>query len=179
MKNTLIVSIILLLLLGVNGYSRVENPSVFVGEVVNGGTNGAPMVVSSTGKVSNGLATKVETSFTSNITTTSATDVLITGMTTTPALAGTYLVIFSAWFTHSNGNATVTFSIYSNAVQSAGTIRTMMPFTGSVGGANNGMAGSTNGLVTIAASQVIQVEWHTSTGTVTAHDGTMDVIGPL
>lgn len=116
-----------------------------------------------------------ETGFSSNITTTSASDVVLTGMTATPP-GGTYLVVFSTWLTHSNGNATVTVSIYSGGVQSTATIRTTIPFTGAVGGANNGQGLGTNGIVTVNGAQAITLEWHTSTGTATAHNGTMDII---
>lgn len=116
-----------------------------------------------------------ELGFSSNITTTSATDVVITGMTVTPP-AGTYLVIFSTWLTHSTGNATVTISIYSGGTQSANTIRTTLPFTGAVGGANNGVGLSTNGIVTVNGAQAIATEWHTSAATATAHNGSMDIL---
>jgi hypothetical protein len=116
-----------------------------------------------------------EASFSSNITTTSATDVVLTGMTITPP-AGTYFVTFSTWLTHSTGNATVTISLYVGGTQNAGTIRTTVPFTGAIGGANNGMGISTNGIVTVDGSQAIALEWHTSASTATAHNGTLDIL---
>lgn len=116
-----------------------------------------------------------EIPFSSNITTTSTTDVLLTGMTATPP-AGIYLVIFSTWLTHSNGNDTVTISIYAGGVQNTGTVRTTTPFSGAVGAANNGISHSTNGIVTVNGSQTITIEWHTNAGTATAHAGTMDMI---
>lgn len=117
----------------------------------------------------------VETAFSSNITTTSASAVVMTGMTSTPP-AGTYLVIFSSWFTHSNGNATVTMSIFAGGVQNTGSIRTTIPFTGAVGGANNGQTAGTNAIVTVNGAQAIALEWLTSTGTATAHNGTLDMV---
>lgn len=116
-----------------------------------------------------------EVAFSSNITTTSTTDVVITGMTITPP-AGTYMAVFGTWFTHSNGNATVNLSVYAGGVQSTGSIRVVMPFSGSLGAANNGMPSGTNAIVTVNGSQAIAIEWHTSTGTATAHNGTMDII---
>lgn len=113
--------------------------------------------------------------FSSNITTTSATDVVMTGMTATPP-GGTYLVIFSTWLTHSTGNATVTISVYAGGVQQADSIRTTTPFCGAVGAANNGIGHSTNNIVTVSGSQAIALEWHTSTGTATAHNGTFNLI---
>lgn len=116
-----------------------------------------------------------ETNFSSNITTTSATDVVLTGMTVTPP-AGTYLVIFGAWLTHNVGNATVTISIYIGGVQNTASIRTTLPFSGAVGSANNGMTTSTNAIVAVNGSQAIALEWHTSSATATAHNGNFDII---
>jgi hypothetical protein len=116
-----------------------------------------------------------ETAFSSNITNASTTNVVMTGMTITPP-AGTYLVIFSTWLTHSNGNATVTMSIFAGGVQNTGSIRTTLPFTGAVGGANNGLEAGTNAIVTVNGSQAIALEWLTSTGTATAHNGALDIV---
>lgn len=116
-----------------------------------------------------------EVNFTSTITTTSGTDAVLTGMTITPP-AGIYFVCFSTWLTHSTGNATVTISIYSGGVQSASTIRTTVPFTGAVGGANNGMGLATNGIVIVNGAQAITLEWHTSGATATAHNGNLDIL---
>lgn len=153
------------------------NPGLFIGEPVAGATAGAALSVDASGNLASGLSggATTEVGFSSNITTTSASDVVLTGMTITPA-AGTYMVWFSTWLTHSNGNATVTISVYSGGVQSATTIRTTIPFTGAVGGANNGNSISTNGQVTVNGSQAITIDWHTNTGTATAHNGTMDIL---
>lgn len=117
----------------------------------------------------------IETNFSSNITNASTSNVVMTGMTSTPP-AGTYLVIFSSWFTHSNGNATVTLSIFVGGSQNTGSIRTFIPFTGAVGGANNGAMAGTNAIVTVNGAQAVALEWLTSTGTATAHNGTFDLI---
>lgn len=152
----------------------IHNPVLFIGEAVLGGTHGAPLSTGSTGLLASGITTS-ENSFSSNITTTSATDVLMTGMTTTP-VAGTYLVIFSTWLTHSNGNATITVSIYSGGSQKADSIRVAIPFNGSVGSITQDIPLATNGIVTVNGSQAVAIEWHTSTGTATAHNGTLNLI---
>lgn len=176
MKLLSISNLILLLSIS-NSFASsqfVTDRNVFSGEAAINLTSGAPVSVSSTGKITTGI-TNVENSFSSTITTTSATDVVLTGMTSTPA-SGTYLVVYSHWITHSTGNATVTISIYAGGVQSAATVRTTLPFTGAVGGANNGMEEGTNGIVTVNGAQAIAIEWHTSTGTATTHAGTMDLV---
>jgi hypothetical protein len=124
--------------------------------------------------ISQGLYNQ-EVSFTSTITTTSATDVVMTGMTITPP-AGTYFVDFGTWLTNTTGNQTCTISIYTGGVQKASSVITMVPFSGAVGGVNDGLAVGTNGIVTVNGSQAIAIEWHTAGGTVSAHNGTMDIL---
>lgn len=116
-----------------------------------------------------------EVSFTSNVTTTSTTDVVFTGMTITPP-AGTYLVLFSTWLTHSNGNDTITMSIYAGGVQKADSVRTAIPFVGALSAITQDMPLSINGIVTVNGTQAIAIEWHTNAGTATAHTGTLDIL---
>jgi hypothetical protein len=96
-------------------------------------------------------------------------------MTVTPS-AGTYLVIFSTWFTHSNGNDTVTFSIAVAGSVNAGSTRTVVPFCGAVGAVNDGLQAGTNAIVSVNGSQAIALEWNTNAGTATAHAGTFDIV---
>jgi hypothetical protein len=116
-----------------------------------------------------------EVSFTSTITTTSTTDVVMTGITITPP-AGTYLVEFSTWMTNTTGNQPATISIYAGGVQKASSAMTIIPFSGAVGSVNDGVSVSTNGIVTVNGTQAIAIEWHTAGGTASAHNGTMDII---
>lgn len=102
---------------------------------------------------------------TSTATTTSGTDVLMTGMSVTP-IAGTYLVIFSGVIQSSQAGSTVTISLYSGGVQDTASIRPMAPFDGGTLSATTGSCcGATQGVYTVNGSQVIQVDWHTSAGT--------------
>lgn len=177
MRRTL--ALLLLCVFSTQSMARVENPVLFSGEVAANLTAGAPLSVSSTGKVASGISNTPVT-FTSTITTTAACSTLIpttvlTGITTTPA-AGTYEVTFSTWLTHSTGNATVTMSIGIAGTSQASMLRTTLPFTGAVGGANNGVALSTNGIVTVNGSQAIAMLWCTTAATATAHAGEMDVV---
>lgn len=116
-----------------------------------------------------------EVSFSSNITVTSTTDILLTGMTITPP-AGVYLVIFSTWLTHSNGNDTITMSIYVGGVQKTDSIRLAIPFVGALSAITQDMPLTTNGIVTVNGSQAITIEWHTNGGTGTAHNGTLNIL---
>lgn len=116
-----------------------------------------------------------EISFTSTITTTSTTDVVLTGMTITPP-AGIYFVSFSTWMTNTTGNQTATVSIYAGGSQKASSAMTIIPFSGAVGSINGGVSVATNGIVTVNGAQAIAIEWHTAGGTASAHNGTFDII---
>lgn len=142
-------------------------------------TAGQSLVASGSAAAAWGPATSLtaqELNFSSNITTTSTSSTnVMTGMTVTPA-AGSYLVWFSAWLTHSNGNDTVNISILSGGVQKADSIRTCVPFCGAIGAVNDGIEVGTNGLVTVNGSQAIAIQWSTNAGTATAHSGTMNIL---
>lgn len=99
-----------------------------------------------------------------SITTTSTTDVLMTGMTTTPP-AGTYVVLFGTSVTHSTNGATITGSIYAGGVQAPESERTAQPRSG-----NNTfqMMLFTWAIVTVNGSQAIEGRWRTSAATATA-----------
>lgn len=150
------------------------NPVAFIGEAVLGGILGAPLVTDANGLLASGISA-TEVSFSSNLTVTSTTDVLMTGMTITP-VAGTYMVWFSTWLTHSNGNATITMSLYVGGVQKADSIRVAIPFVGALSAITQDMPLATNALVTVNGSQAIAIDWRTSTGTATAHHGTLNIL---
>lgn len=152
----------------------VSQVNIFLGEVASNLTTGAPLVVSTTGKIATGL-TNTEISSTANITTTSASAVVLTGYTTTP-VAGTYLLWFSTWLTHSNGNATITMSVFVGGSQVTTSVRTIIPFVGALSAITQDIPVSINGQFTVNGSQAIAIEWLTSTGTATAHQATLDLL---
>jgi hypothetical protein len=109
-------------------------------------------------------------SATTDDTTASLTDVLIVGMTLTPA-AGTYLATFSSSVLNSgNGASRLFVSIYSNAVQVAHSEREI----GISGGAN--VPVQTNAVVTVNGSQAIEARWRAVAGTNTAHERSLTII---
>jgi hypothetical protein len=152
----------------------VTHTNIFSGEVASGLTDGAPLVVSSTGKITTGINFNEITS-TSNVTTTSASDVAFTGITYTP-VAGTWQCIFSTWLTHSSGNATITMSYYIGGVQNAASVRTIIPFVGALSAITQDIPITMHGIFAVNGSQAIAIEWHTSTGTATAHQQTFDCL---
>jgi|SRR6185312_1887755 len=152
----------------------VSQTNIFSGETASDLTVGAPLVVSSTGKVSTGINFN-ELTATSNVTTTSTSDVAFTGMTQTNA-AGKWQCLFSTWLTHSNGNASITMSYYVGGVQSANSVRSIIPFVGALSAITQDIPVTMHGIFTVNGSQAIAIEWHTSTGTATAHQQTFDCV---
>lgn len=152
----------------------VSQANIFSGEVASNLTDGAPLVVSSTGKITTGINFN-EITGTANITTTSATDVLLTGVTYTPVV-GVWQCLFSTWLIHSNGNATITMSYYVGGSQSSNSVRVVIPFVGALSAITQDIPVTMHGIFTVNGSQAIAIEWHTSTGTATAHQLTYDCV---
>lgn len=112
----------------------------------------------------------------SNATTTSGTDAVMTGMTTTP-IAGTYLVIFTGVIQQNISGDTITISIYTGGTQDTTSIMTAAPFAG--GTLTAGQASVpfvTHGVYTVNGSQAIALEWHVSGGTGTVFQRKMTVV---
>lgn len=111
-----------------------------------------------------------------NATTTSTSDVLMTGMTVTP-IAGTYFVIFTATVQQNTAGGSVTVSIYDNGVQDSFSIQDFAPFDGGALSATQASCVcTTQGVYTVNGSQVIQVEWHVSNGTGTVFQRKMTLM---
>lgn len=100
---------------------------------------------------------------TSNITTTSSTDVLATGMSITPP-AGTYRVVFSTSVENSNAGGVLFVSIYAGGVQAAASEREI-----DAPGANESSDATSVAVVTVDGSQAIEGRWRRSAGTALMH----------
>lgn len=104
-------------------------------------------------------------SATASATTTSTSDVLMTGMTVTPII-GTYLVIFTGVVQQNNAGNSVTLSFYVNGVQDATSIMDFAPFDGgALSAAQASCCAVTHGVYTVTGSQSIAIQWHVSAGT--------------
>lgn len=115
-----------------------------------------------------------EASATASTTTTSSTDVLMSGMTLTPP-AGTYMAWFSGSVGQSAADNTVTVSIYAGGSQIAHTQRVNTPTpTFSAGAARTTVA--TNGVVTVNGSQAVEIRWRRNAGTATCDQRTFNLI---
>ena len=110
--------------------------------------------------------TNSETSATNNITTTSGTYVLMTGMTLTPA-AGKYLVLFSASVFDGSDDSTITTSIYAGGtLQTGSETQTEPNVSGGISNPNSTtMSATTFSIVTVNGSQAIEGRWRRSAGT--------------
>lgn len=113
--------------------------------------------------------TDSEVSANASITTTSATDILMTGMTITPA-AGTYLVLFSCSLSGANDDANITSSIYSDGTLKAGSERQVVANVsgGLTNPATTTMSVTAFAVTTVNGSQAIEGRWRRSAGTATA-----------
>jgi hypothetical protein len=117
-----------------------------------------------------------EVTSTTNATTTSGTDALMTGMTITP-IQGTYLVMFSSVVQSSGAGQGVTVSLYVGGTQDATSVRDAAPFDGGTLSATQASCGiMTHGIYTVNGSQAIAVEWHVSGGTATVFQRKLSVI---
>lgn len=110
--------------------------------------------------------------FSGSITTTSATDVLMTGLTLTPG-AGTFQVIGATTMAHSTSGATIFMSVYANGVQVAASESGTTPRFASGGGLGVGVSAIPLPVmviaeVTVAAAQTIEIRWRTTAATATS-----------
>lgn len=104
---------------------------------------------------------------TGKTTTTSSSDVVISGMTITP-VAGTYIVIFSTCLKNTGTNGNVAVSIYSGGSINSHSERVCSPqfASGGYGGTPSlSFPIETHATVTVNGSQAIEARWRRSTGT--------------
>ena len=122
--------------------------------------------------VETGASPPLQVNATGDVSTTSGSDVVVSGMTLTPG-AGDYLVWFSGSVEASGSNTTQNVSIYVNGVKAAHTEREV--FTeGSIPDTSFPVA--TQLYVTgVGAGETIDVRWRTSGGTATMHERTLTV----
>lgn len=154
----------------------ISNPVAFIGEQVLGSTVGAPLSADANGQLVSGI-TASEVNATASTTTTSATDVLIDTMTSTP-VAGTYLVHFQTTLQSNTNNATFTVSIYSGGSQVTGTEMSAIPQIqgGVTPSLNINIPISSMCLATVNGSQAIEARWRRSAGTATALSRRMTIV---
>jgi hypothetical protein len=107
---------------------------------------------------------------TSTITTSSLTDVLMTGMSITP-VAGNYMVFFSGDIRNSNLGRTMVMSIYSGgSIQTASESINYNPSASSI------YTFKSQALITVNGAQAIEGRWRTSANTATNTRRTLSII---
>lgn len=99
---------------------------------------------------------------------TSATDVLMVGMTITPGVAGNYLATFSSSFDHSSNNESIFFNLYCDGVLVPDTEREFRRG----GGAGDIAAGPSlhKYLVNVGVAHAIEIRWRTTSPTGTVYE---------
>ncbi|MFA5366449.1 MAG: hypothetical protein WC333_00800 [Dehalococcoidia bacterium] len=115
--------------------------------------------------VGGAIITTYHTGVTGNITTTSTTAVLMTGMQFTNVPAGTYLVSFGTSLSHGTSSVATTTSIYVGGNLVSNSELTFMRGTQAVT-ANHGYS---NFRITLATAQNVEIRWRTASGTATAN----------
>jgi hypothetical protein len=164
-----------------SGGAIVEAAALTNGQMLIGSTGNAPVAATLT--AGNGITitnasgaitianepTVLSATATTDATTTSLTDVLLTGMTVTPG-AGDYIVIFTGSYENTNSNKQGPISIYVNGTQvAASIIQTLAP-------GNQAQPTATQAYVTgVAAGQAIEVRWKVLANTGTFHQRTLIV----
>ncbi len=139
-------------------------------DVVAGGADGF-MIGSDKTKLDGftaGMGDASTATATGDTTTTSATDVLLGGMTLTPG-AGSYLIIFSS-STSVSGNNDTAFSVYANGVQVAASEVAVNRQASRVAVGCHAL------VVGLADAQAIEIRWRTTGGTVTAGNRTLTLL---
>jgi hypothetical protein len=152
----------------------IKGSTLFTGQYIFNSTAGAPLSASTTNGLASGVS-NTEVNSTTAATTTSTTDVLMTGMTITP-VAGTYLVFFSCWVTNTVGLSNVVISIYVGATQKADSLRQCEPGSSGLTSGSQNMCLATNGVVTVNGSQAITIQWHVQSGTGTVTNRTLNIL---
>lgn len=143
----------------------LNNPVLFKGEQSFGTTVGAPLAVDASNQLVSGLTTFTVGS-TSNTTTTSATQVDLSGMTLTPGV-GTYWVTFNTSVQSTAGGNSVTMGIYANGVLQGETQTVQFPTATLIDTGYPFFIGLHFPIVAVTAGQIIKIQWSTNGGTAT------------
>jgi hypothetical protein len=147
--------------------SNLQFKSLSGGSNVTITPNGNYITISALGGGTGTTITTYETSATGNITTTSTSDTLMTGMQLTNIPAGKYLVGFGTSLSHGSASASIVTSIYANNTIVSNSSLTWT--RGSSQGNITTVHGYSNFVITLASTQTVDIRWRTTTGTATAN----------
>lgn len=140
----------------------INQANLFLGEVASNLTVGAPLSVSSIGKVASGLTVLTTGEVTGTITLSTTTATLATGMTLTTPAAGTYLCGFDTYVQSGTGGNSITVTFFLNTT-TTGIARTVQfPTATLIDSGYPFYVGLNMKSITVNGSQSIQVFWATS-----------------
>lgn len=162
MKSLWGILLVVASLASANPNSIVSQTNIFSGEVASALTTGAPLSVSSAGKVTTGLTVLTTGQLTSQPTNSSTTPTQLTGATLTTPAAGTYWVFFEGAAQTGTGGNSITIYIYLNTT-ATGESRTIQFPTATLIDSGYPMSIGMNlpGVV-VSGSQSINVFWSSS-----------------
>lgn len=153
--------------------SFVTQANIFLGEVASNLIAGAPLSVSSTGKVQSGIPFYTATSATA--TTCATTLTAVTGITITP-VAGTYQMTYSTDVNSPNGGTVVTFNISQGGTAIAIGQRKFQPFAGGTLTSGNQRLPFSVTTIQVLSGTAITVDCTTSASTVTTANSELDLV---
>lgn len=142
--------------------ARVENPILFIGEVVKNAVDGSPLVADANGKLASGLTvlTTGQITATQNLSTTTLTQ--MTSMTLTTPAAGTYLVWFDASVQTGTGGNSITVAVFLNTTTTGETRTIQFPTATLIDSGYPHYIGLQAIPVTVSGSQSINIFWSTT-----------------
>lgn len=155
------VCLILALMLAGSAQARVENPSLFVGEVVFGSTAGVPLAADSSGDLVSGLTVLTTGQITASAPLSTTTPTQLTSMTLTTPAAGTYLVDFDGTAQTGTGGNSITVYVYLNTT-ATGEARTVQFPTATLIDSGYPYHLGIRMPVTVNGSQSINIYWSTT-----------------
>lgn len=174
MRNLFLILNLCLAIIAHKSQATVFNPLMFIGEVVKGAINGAPLSADANGKLASGISNSETSSTTASTCTTGG--ISITGISVTP-VAGTYLAIYSSDFNSANGGTVVTIQYQIAGASVTISQRKFMPFSGgTLTAGNQRVVSGLNSILTVTGSQAITVNCSTSASTVTTANSQLDIV---
>lgn len=157
------------LFLSLNINADVKNNVGFIGQRILGSSVGAPLSVDANNGLISGIQGTTAVSAATTITTTSTTDIVMTGITITP-VSGTYKVMGTTTFRHNTNNALAFLSVWAAGVQiaSSQSSATPQPQAGVGAALSIDIPATSIAEVSVNGSQAVELRWRTSAGTATS-----------
>lgn len=167
MKKFIVLTLLIIVFINHQAVGRVVNNILFISEYILNGSPGSTLSVSASGQLQNGTYELTTGNVTGNITTTSASPVLVTGMTLTPAYTGLYDVDFETSAQSTTGGNSINCIIFVNGVTSGWTVGIQFPTATLIDSGYPFYLGCHAYALSVTAGQSVQIFWDTTGGTAT------------